>query len=543
MAKEILFGEDALVRIKRGVDALADTVKVTLGPRGRNVALDRPYGGPQITKDGVSVAREVELEEPFENMGSRTVREAAVLTAQNAGDGTTTATVLAQAIFGKAHHLVATGYNPILLKQGLDSARKEALSFLRYLAIDVETSNDVAQIATLSSNGDSALGEMIATAMERVGKGGVITVKEGQGFETTLEFTQGLHLDRGYVHPAFGSTSEDTVARLDNPLVLVADKKLNNAQELLPLLELCVQEGKPLVVIAQEIEGEALKFLLQNHSAGALRSVAVKCPRLGQKRSDLMQDIAILTGGQVLSDTTQITTATTPPGEILGKCDAIAVDTHSTVITGGGGVLLDIESRIKTLRAQAAGAGSTLDQEDLQKRVSQLGGGMAIIRVGAASELELKEYKARVEDALSATQAAIKEGIVPGGGCSLVETAHMLKKMAEDPAHNFELIEHRLGWGILVDALEAPFRQIMLNAGLKPDIVLYEYRREVEARNTPDVVYDVNTESIVSCFDAGIVDPVLVELEAVTNAVSVAGTLITSSCAIAVKRPETTPET
>lgn len=536
--KEILFDQDALKRLKKGVDKLADTVKVTLGPRGRTVAVDRPFGGPSVTKDGVSVAREVELEDAFENMAAQAIKEAAVRTAHNAGDGTTTATVLAQAVFNHAYKLVAADINPILLKMGIDSARDEVLAYLQHLSVEVSGAEDIARVATLSSNGDRALGRMIAEAMERVGKGGVILVEEGHSIETVLESSEGMQLDRGFVNPTFADPYEDGVVALENPFVLVADKKLTSGQELLPVLEFCVHAKRPLLVIAHEIEGEAQMALLQNHLRGVLRSCAVKCPRIGNKRSALIEDLAILTGGLVVSDTTQVTLQNTRPVDLLGACDSASSTTHQTTLIGGGGSEMRVMKRISTLNAQLEGADSPQDQEDIQRRISQLGGGMAIIRVGAATELELKEYKARVEDALSATRSAAKGGVVAGGGCALVEASYLLKAIIEKEPERFALMEERLGWEILADALEAPFRQIMLNAGLKPDVVLHQYREEVARQNTPDIVYDANTGQIGSCFDFGIIDPLLVELEAVTNATSVAGTLVTSACAIALKRKE-----
>lgn len=536
MAKEIVFGIDALTRIKVGVDHLADTVKVTLGPRGRNVAIQRPFGGPAVTKDGVTVAGEIDLEDSFQNLGAQSIKEAAKKTADLAGDGTTTATVLAQAIFDLSYRYVASEHNPIQLKRGMDLAMRYGVDYLRHIAMDIESLEDIKQVATLSSNGDTALGEMVAAAMERVGKGGVISVEEGQGLTTTLEFTEGMQLDRGYLHPDFGAVTEDTNLSYDNPCVLVADRKLTSGRELMPILEYCASNKRPLVIIAQDVEGDALVALLQNHVSGALRSVAVKCPRIGQSRSNLLEDLAVLTGASLVNDHNGVTVADTDPEELLGSCDSVTCSSRQTTLIGGGAEDEVVESRIQTLRAHLANAESPHDQESIQKRISQLGGGMAIIRVGAATELEMKEYKARVEDALSATRAAVQSGIVPGGGCSLVEVATQLRAALADETEGPRFAKHeateRLGWALLADALEVPFQQIMKNAGLSGEVMLARYRDAVAANNTPDIVFDVNRGEIVSCFESGILDPCKVEEQALINATSVAGTLVTASCAI-----------
>lgn len=539
MSKEILFDDDALGKIKRGVDTLADAVKVTLGPRGRNVALDRPFGGPNVTKDGVSVAREIDLENSFENMGAQTVKEAATRTADNAGDGTTTATVLAQEIFNRSYKMLASGYNPILLKRGMDRALRAAIGYLRSFATQVESSEDIAHVATLSSNGDTGLGQMIAEAMERVGKGGVISVEEGKSIETVLEMTDGMQFDRGYIHPDFVRMTEDGTLTFEDAYVLIANKKLSSAQELVPVLEYCSQRKKPLLVVAHDVEGEALIVLLQNHIRGVLPSCAVKAPRIGDKRTAILEDLATLTGGQVISDQTGVTLNGTPPGSLLGGVSSVTIDRQTTTLLEGAADDEVVEARIRTLRAHLENAASPHDQEHLQKRISQLGGGMAIIRVGATTELELKEYKARVEDALSATRAAVQSGVVPGGGCSLLEVSRYLREALEDEELEFSVIEERLGWQILADSLEAPFRQILTNAGLSHEVLIAEYRKAIADSDTFDLVYDVNAEEFVPCFSSGILDPTLVEEEALLNSVGVAGILVTSACAIAEEKPDT----
>lgn len=530
--KTIIFDDKALNRLGAGVNTLADAVKVTLGPRGRNVALDKNFGSPNVTKDGVSVARDIDLEDHFENMGAQVIKEAAIRTAEEAGDGTTTATVIAQALFNNTRKLVTAGLSPIPLKRGMDKAVLEGVNYLHHLAKPISKAEEIKWVASISSNGDDALGELIAEAMEKVGKGGVISVEEGRSTETTLEFTEGMQLDRGYIHPDFVRGEESGTLSYENPLLLIADERVSSAQDLLPVMEYAASQRRPLVVIAHDVEGEAMMMLLSNHAQGTLKSLAIKAPRIGDKRTALLEDLAILSGATLVSKERGNTLQSLHPQQLLGGCDSVSCDKNRTTLLGGDADLEIIEDRIKTLRSQAKSAGSPHDQEHLQKRLSQLGGGMAVIRVGANSEVELKEYKARVEDALSATKAAVAGGVVPGGGCTLLEVSALLKDIASDPNTVFASIEEREGWLLVASAVEAPFRQIVKNAGLSADVLLHQYRTASEERGQNDLVYDVNAEEIRPCFEAGIVDPVLVVEQSFTNSVSVASTLLTTSCAI-----------
>jgi chaperonin GroEL len=530
--KVILFDNDALAPLQKGINTLADAVKVTLGPRGRNVALDKPFGGPNVTKDGVSVAREIELEDGFENMGAQAIKEAAINTAESAGDGTTTATVIAQALFNKSRKLVASGSSPIPLKRGMDKAVLESINYLRHLAKEVDDIEEIKWVATISSNGDEALAEMIAEAMEKVGKGGVISVEEGRSTKTELEFSEGMQLDRGYLHPDFGMTEETGEALLEQPVVLLADQRITSAQEIMPAMEYAANNRKPLFVVAHDVDGDALGMLVANHVQGKLKSRAIKCSRIGDKRSQILEDLATLTGGQVLSKEKGVTFQTVQPNDYLGSCATVSSDRNRTTLLGGDGNEEAIEARIRTLRAQIGNSGSPHDNEFIQQRISQMGGGMAVIRVGANSELELKEYKARVEDALSATKAAVQSGVVPGGGCTLLEISNLLRMLADDENTDFKNVEERSGWLLVADAFEAPFLQILENAGLPSEVLMYKYREAVEERETPDLVYDVLAEEIRPAFEAGIVDPVKVVEQGIQNSISVSSTLITTSCAI-----------
>lgn len=530
-SKTILFDEEALDRLNIGVNKLADTVKVTLGPRGRNVALDKPYGGPTITKDGVSVAREVELEDPFANMAAQVIKEAAIRTAEQAGDGTTTATVIAQSLFNEARKMVASGHSPIALKRGMDRAAREAVNYLRYLAKEVEDVEEIKWVATISSNGDEALAELIAEAMEKVGKGGVISVEEGKSTETVLEFSEGMQLDRGLVRPEFAHGEEDATCKLERPLVLLADQRISNGQEIMGAMEYAASKRRPLLVVAHDVDGDALAMMVTNHLQGKLKSCAIKVPRIGEKRTQLLEDLATLTGGDVISKARGVTLQTTEPESYLGGCESVSADQSRTTILGGDGTDDAIADRIRILRSQAQSAGSPHDQEFLQQRVSQLGGGMAVIRVGAHSEIELREYKGRVEDALSATKSAVQSGVVAGGGCTLVKISNMLRMLADDEETEFASIEERVGWGLVATSLEAPFKQLVKNAGLSGDVLLHQLQIASDD-DGPDLVYDVRAEAIRPAFEAGIVDPALVVEEAMKNAISVSSLLITTSCAI-----------
>lgn len=530
--KTILFNEDALDRLNVGVNKLADAVKVTLGPRGRNVALEKSFGGPNITKDGVSVAREVELDEPFEDMAAQVIKEAAIRTADQAGDGTTTATVIAQSLFNEARKMVASGHAPIALKRGMDLAARDAVNYLRHIAKELDSLEEIKWVATISSNGDEALAELIAEAMEKVGKGGVISVEEGKSTDTVLEFSEGMQLDRGYVRPEFAHGEEDATAKLEQPLVLLADQRISSAQEIMGSMEFAASNRRPLFVVAHDVEGDALAMLVTNHLQGKLKSCVIKAPRIGEKRSQLLEDLAVLTGGAVISQDKGVTFQTEHAGDYLGSCDSVSADRSRTTLLGGAGEDDAIAERIRVLRSQAQAAGSPHDQEFLQQRVSQMGGGMAVIRVGAHSEVELKEYKARVEDALSATKSAVQSGVVPGGGCTLVEISDMLRELATDEEIVFSCVEERVGWGLVAKALEAPFMQLVKNAGLSGEVLLHQFRIAKEDQEAPDLVYDVRSEKMCRAFESGIVDPALVVEEAMKNAISVSSLLITTSCAI-----------
>lgn len=530
--KTILFGEEMLDRLSSGVDTLADAVKVTLGPRGRNVALDRDFGGPTITKDGVSVARDIELEEPFEQMASQVIKEAAIRTAEEAGDGTTTSTVIAQALFGEARKMVAAGHSPIFLKRGMDKALREGVNYLRYLSKDVESVDEVKWVASISSNGDEALAELIAEAVEKVGKGGVVSVEEGSSTETQLLFKEGLQLDRGYLVPEFAAQLEDAQVRLENPLVLVADQRISSVHDIAGPMEYALQEGRPLFVVAQDVDAEALAMLVANHLQGRLQSCAIRAPRIGEKRTQLLEDLAVLTGGTVISNDTGVTFRTSEPAQYLGGCGSVTVTRDKTTLLDGDGEDEEIAERIRVIRAHAQSAGSPHDQEFHQQRAAQMGGGMAVISVGASSEAELREYKGRVEDALSATKSAIRAGVVPGGGCTLIEVAQMLRMIEGEEDTKFSSEEERVGWLLVAKALEAPFKQIMTNAGLSGDIQLHRLTEAKEEADSAEIVFDVRGEQFVQAMEVGIVDPTLVVEEAMKNAISVASTLITTSCAV-----------
>lgn len=531
MAKRILFGDEALDLLQEGVNALANTVKVTLGPRGRNVLMDKTYGSPLITKDGVSVAREIELEDNVANMGAQVLKEASIRTAEEAGDGTTSATVIAQALFNEAYKMVQTGFSPIPMKRGMDRAVKEALLYLHHVSREVDSTELVKWVATISSNGDSDLGELIADAMEKVGKGGVISVEEGQGLTTTLEFTEGMQLDRGYIHPDFALHTKDSVVRLEDPLVLLVDMVLSSPSDMRVPMEFAAQARRPLLVVAHDITGDALTMLVTNHVQGNLPACGIRCPRIGDKRKEILEDLAVLTGAQVVCPDKGMRLDKMEPDHYLGGIETVTAEAQRTTLLGGYGTDGEIAGRIATLRSHLGMSGSQHDQEFIQQRISQLAGGMAIIRVGAGSESELKEYKGRVEDALSATKAAVQSGVVPGGGCTLLEVSAILKALDLTFADK----EEEIGYNLVASALEAPFRQIVANAGLSPDVMLHRYTQIDEEGVIEYPAFDANTESFVNCFETGLIDPALVLEEGIKNAVSTASLLITTSCAIALK--------
>lgn len=529
--KRIYFGDDVLKRLQAGIDDTADAVRVTLGPSGRNVALTKAFGSPTVTKDGVSVAREIEFDD-VRKLGAEIAKTASIRTAEEAGDGTTSSMVLTQAIFGRARKAVASGMHPIFMKRGMDKALRYALDFLRSYAAPVENAAEIAKVATLASNGDKALGELIANAMEMVGKDGVIAVEEGQSIDTVLEFSEGLQLDRGYEAREYLTDPERADITLDLPLVLLADKTLSNPQEIIPALEVASESSRPLLIISHGLEGHARQVVLYNHIQGRIKACSVKAPRIGDKRSEILSNLAVMTDGLVVSDATKIHFKTTPVNQILGGVDTVTIDTNHTTLVGGHGSDEDVETRIKELRARLESSGSEHDKEFYQKQASQMSGGIAVLKVGAATEIALKEYKARVEDALSATQAAVQSGIVPGGGTTLLEISNYLEFLLEDEDSDlhFQTREEYHGYQLLVEALKEPFLRIMRNAGREPFECLYRFK-EASAK-AESLVMDARTGEIVNALEAGVIDPARVVEQVLTNAVSVAGIAITTSCMI-----------
>src|SRR5438309_456328 len=520
-AKQIVYSENSRQAILRGVNQLADAVKVTLGPKGRNVVLEKKFGGPTITKDGVTVAKEVELKDPLENMGAQMVREVASKTSDIAGDGTTTATILAQAIFREGVKSVAAGANPMALKRGIEKAVEAVVNEVKKFSKDVPSQGDaIAQVGTISANGDSTIGNTIAEAMQKVGKDGVITVEESKTMSTELQTVDGMQFDRGYLSPYFVSDPERMEAVLDDPYILIHEKKFSNMKDLLPLLEQIARSGKPLLVIAEEVEGEALATLVVNKLRGTLNACAVKAPGFGDRRKAMLEDIAILTGGKAIMEETGIKLEGVRL-EDLGRAKRVTVDKDNTTIVDGGGQQKTIEGRIKQLRAQIEETTSDYDREKLQERLAKLAGGVAVIKVGAATETEMKEKKARVEDALHATRAAVEEGIVPGGGVALLRTAKSIDglKLAGD---------ERVGAMIVKRALEEPIRQIVENAGLEGSVIVEKVKSETVANRG----YDAESMEFVDMLQAGIIDPTKVERVALENAASVASLLLTTEALI-----------
>lgn len=521
MAKEIKFGEDARRSMEKGINKLADTVKVTLGPKGRNVVLDKKFGAPLITNDGVTIAREIELEDPYENMGAQLVKEVATKTNDVAGDGTTTATLLAQAIIREGLKNVAAGANPMILQRGIHKAVDKTVEEIRRFSKEVESKDAIAQVASISA-GDEEIGKLIAEAMERVGNDGVITVEESRSMGTTLDVVEGMQFDRGYVSPYMVTDAEKMIAELDEPYILITDKKIANIQEILPILEQIVQQGRPLLIIAEDVEGEALATLVVNKLRGTFNCVAVKAPGFGDRRKEMLQDIAILTGGTVISEELgyELKDATI---DMLGKARKVKVDKDNTTIVDGEGNQADIENRVKQLKAQFEETESEFDKEKIQERLAKLSGGVAVIEVGAATETELKERKLRIEDALAATRAAVEEGIVPGGGTVLVDCIPAVAKLLDETEG-----DERTGVNIIVRALEEPVRQIAANAGLEGSIVV----EKVKAEGT-GVGFDALRERYVNMIEAGIVDPTKVTRSALQNASSVAAMVLTTESAVA----------
>lgn len=527
MAKEIEFEIKAREELKKGVDALANAVKVTLGPKGRNVIIGKQFGAPHITKDGVSVAKEVELEEPMQNMGAQLVKEVASKTCDDAGDGTTTATVLAQAIVNVGLKNVTAGANPMDLKRGIDKAVSRVVESIREQAQEVgDDISKIENVARISANNDEQIGKLIATAMEKVRKEGVITVEEAKGTETTVEVVEGMQFDRGYISPYFVTDTDKMECNMDNPLILLYDKKISNLQELLPILEVVAKSGRPLLIIAEDVDNEALATLVVNRLRGSLKICAVKAPGFGDRRKDMLEDIAILTGGNVISEVKgmQLKQATVND---LGTAEKITVNRDSTTIVNGAGYRDEIESRVTQIKAQIESSTSDYDKEKLQERLAKLAGGVAVLYIGAASEVEMKEKKDRVDDALSATRAAIAEGIVPGGGVAYIRCLPALEELKGDND------DENTGIAIVRRAIEEPLRQIMKNAGVEGAVILQKVKD-----GEGDFGYNARTDSFENFFESGVIDPAKVTRVALENAASIAGMLLTTECVIADKQQQ-----
>lgn len=527
-AKQVYFGDDARSRIVRGVNVLADAVKTTLGPKGRNVVLERSFGAPTVTKDGVSVAKEIELKDRFENIGAQLVKEVASKTSDSAGDGTTTATVLAQAIVQEGIKYVAAGINPMDLKRGIDKAVAVAVEELRKLSKPCTTTKEIAQVGSISANSDASIGEIIANAMDKVGKEGVITVEDGKSLENELDVVEGMQFDRGYLSPYFITSTDKQVAALEDPFVLIFDKKISNIRDLLPILEQVAKTSRPLLIIAEDVEGEALATLVVNNIRGILKTTAVKAPGFGDRRKAMLEDIAILTGGTVISEETGMSLETATI-EMLGQAKRIEVAKESTTIIDGAGEGANIEARVKQIRAQIEESTSDYDREKLQERVAKLAGGVAVIRVGAATEVEMKEKKARVEDALHATRAAVEEGIVPGGGVALIRTKAAVAELKGDTP------DQDAGIRLILRAIEAPLRTIVSNAGEEESVVVNEV-----IKGEGNYGYNASTDEYGDLVEQGVLDPTKVTRSALQNAASVASLLLTSEAAVA-EIPSETP--
>jgi len=528
-AKDVKFSQDARERMLRGVDILANAVRVTLGPKGRNVVLEKSFGAPRVTKDGVTVAKEIELDDKFENMGAQMLREVASKTSDVAGDGTTTATVLAQAIIKEGAKSVAAGSNPMDLKRGVDLAVNAVVEELKTKAKKVTSNDEIAQVGTISANGDNEIGAKIAEAMKKVGNEGVITVEESKGLETELDVVEGMQFDRGYISPYFVTNAEKMLVELENPYILIHEKKLSTLQPMLPMLEAVVQAGRPLLIVAEDVEGEALATLVVNKLRGGLKVAAVKAPGFGDRRKAMLEDIAVLTGGAVISEDLGIKLESVALN-MLGRAKRVSIDKDNTTIVDGTGKKADIEGRVKQIKQQIEETTSDYDREKLQERLAKLAGGVAIIRVGGATETEVKERKDRVEDALHATRAAVEEGIVPGGGVALLRASKAvdsLKKLEGDEA---------VGARIVKRALEEPIRQIVENAGLEGSVIVEKVKAETVATRG----FDADGMDFVDMLQAGIIDPTKVERVALQNAASIASLLLTTE-ALITEIPEEKP--
>jgi len=529
MAKNIEYNTDARAKLKTGVDSLADAVKVTLGPKGRNVVIDKKFGAPTITKDGVTVAKEIELEDAVENMGAQMVREVASKTSDIAGDGTTTATVLAQSIVSEGLKNVTAGANPMDIKRGIDKAVAQVLDFLKGLSKEVSKKEEISQVGTISANNDSSIGNLISDAMDKVGNEGVITVEEAKSMDTFLETVEGMQFDRGYLSPYFVTNAESMEVELENPMILLHEKKISNMKELLPVLEKVVQAGKSLLIIAEDVEGEALATLVMNKLRGSFKVAAVKAPGFGDRRKEMMQDIAILTGATVISED-QGYKLENADLSYLGEARTVNIDKDNTTVVEGKGSQDAVLARVNEIKVQIDKTSSDYDREKLQERLAKLSGGVAVLNIGAATEVEMKEKKDRVDDALHATRAAVKEGIVPGGGVALLRAVDSIKtdKMEGDEA---------IGAEILKKALEGPMRQIVANAGLEDSIVVNEIRNN----KSKSYGFDARAEKYLDMMKAGIIDPTLVTRTAVQNAASVAGLLLTTEAVISDKPEPAAP--
>ncbi len=520
-AKDVKFAAEARERMLRGVDVLANAVKVTLGPKGRNVIIDKSFGAPRTTKDGVTVAKEIELEDKFENMGAQMLKEVASKTNETAGDGTTTATVLAQAIVREGLKAVAAGMNPMDLKRGIDKAVTEVVETIKKQSQEVSGSSEIAQVGTISANGEKAIGDMIAQAMKKVGNEGVITVEEAKSLDSELEVVEGMQFDRGYISPYFVTNAEKMTTELDNPYILIYEKKLSGLQTMLPLLEAVVQSGRPLLIIAEDVEGEALATLVVNKLRGGLKVAAVKAPGFGDRRKAMLQDIAVLTGGEMISEDLGIKLENVTV-QMLGKAKRVTITKDDTTIVRGGGKKDEIEGRVAQIRQQIEDTTSDYDREKLQERLAKLAGGVAVIKVGGATEVEVKEKKDRVDDALNATRAAVEEGIVPGGGVALLHASKTLKAKGEND-------DQEAGVNIVRRALQAPIRQIAENAGVEGSIVV----GKVLEQKSPSFGYDAQNDTYVDLVAKGIIDPAKVVRTALQDAASVAGLLITTEAGVA----------
>ena len=519
-AKDVKFGNDSRNRMVEGVNILADAVKGTLGPKGRNVVIERSFGGTHVTKDGVTVAKEIELEDKLQNMGAQMVKEVASKTATDAGDGTTTATVLAQAIVKEGMKYVTAGHNPMDLKRGIDQATHAAVEALSKISKPCKTSQEIAQVGTISANSDASIGKMIADAMERVGKEGVITVEDGKSLQDELDVVEGMQFDRGYLSPYFINNQEKQTVELDNPFILLFDKKIANIRDMIPVLEAVSKAGKPLLIIAEDVEGEALATLIVNNMRGTVKTCAIKAPGFGDRRKAMLEDIAILTGGQVVAEELGLTLEKTT-AEHLGMAGRVEVSKDNTIIIDGAGDAQTIESRVKAIRTQIEEATSDYDKEKLQERVAKLAGGVAVLRVGGATEVEMKEKKDRIDDALHATKAAVEDGIVPGGGVALIRAKTAIQDLKG------KNLDQQAGINIVLRAMEEPLRQIVSNAGDSADVVLNQV-----AGSSGNNGYNAATGEFVDLVAAGVIDPTKVTKTALVNAASVAGLLLTTNCAI-----------